>query len=186
MNAKEEMIKYSKLLHLNNLVIGSGGNISVKEAGKDVVQIKKKGVNMSCADEDSFLEVGLSPEAIARNKEIMSSEYPMHIAVYKTREEVKAIIHTHSPYAIAVANRIDVLEKVSYELEYLLITPVPVIEYIEPGSQELAEIVAEAIKKGANAVLLKKHGVLSVGSTLQEAFLRALAVERAAITFLHS
>ena len=93
-------------------------------------------------------------------------------------------MHVHSPYIVAVSQRTATLESLSYEFDCILQKPVPVLKYIQPGSFELAEAVAAKISSGANAVMLKRHGAITIGADIKEAYLRTLALERACITFL--
>ena len=181
MGTVEELIRYGCLLHEKELVIGAGGNISARD-GEHIV-IKRKGADMSEAGAGDYVRVSLK-EASGEN-ENLSSETPLHVACYKARQDVQAVVHVHSPMVIATAEKTHFLESTSYEFDCLLERTVPVVEYIQPGSAELGEAVAEEISSGANAVIMRRHGAVSVGRSPEEAYLRALALERACVTFLH-
>ena len=183
MNKIEEAAKYGKLIHQAGLVIGAGGNISVRDGS--AVIIKKKAADMSLGRTEDYISIPLTEMEQLDNDEL-SSETPLHTACYKTSESVGAVVHVHSPYAIAASEKTKLLKSTSYEFDCIIQKAVPVIDYIQPGSSELGEAVAEKIKEGATAVLLKKHGPVSVGKDLEEAYLRILALERACLTFLHS
>ncbi|MEA3489459.1 MAG: class II aldolase/adducin family protein [Candidatus Omnitrophota bacterium] len=180
MDKTREIARYGKLLHLNGLVIGPGGNISLRDG--DSLIIKKKGADMSREDADDYIRVPF-PEKDSRDGSL-SSETPLHIACYEARKDIAAVIHVHSPYMIALAGRTDLLESTSYEFDCVLRKAVPVIGYIQPGTQELAAAVAEKIRDGANAVIMRRHGAISVGRDLEEAYLRILALDRACISLL--
>ncbi len=182
MDKLKEIAKYGKLLHEKDLVIATGGNISTK-VGDNII-IKKRCTDMSSGSVDNFIEIPLK-EAGQPNEEL-STETPLHIASYNAREDVGAVIHVHSPAMIAVASKIGVLESVSYEFDCMIGRPVPVIEYVEPGSSSLAKAIASHVKNGANAVLMKKHGATVVGKNLKEAYFCTLALERACTTYLLS
>jgi L-fuculose-phosphate aldolase len=191
MDKMESIIKYGKKAHTDGLVIGAGGNIS--ERDDDFLIIKKKGADMSEGCEDSYVrllfdEVSKRMADPAYEKEeadILSSETPLHIACYKVSPDIGAVIHVHPPYTIAASGKVAFLEDISYEFECILGKSVPVIDYIEPGSQDLASAVAEKVTEGARAVMLKKHGSIAVGKNLEEAYIRILALERACITYLN-
>jgi len=183
MDKREEIARYGKLLHDAGLVIGPGGNISVRD-GEDLL-IKKRETDMSGGNPDDYAVIALS-EARNGESDILSSETPFHLACYAANPDIAALIHVHSPYMTAAANRTDVLEDISYEFECILTNPVPVIEYIQPGSAALGEALAEKIAEGATAVLMRKHGAVAAGKDLEEAYLRILALERACICFLNS
>lgn len=182
MDKRKELIKYGRLIHEKGLVIGAGGNISARE--DETLIIKKKAADMSCGRAGDYVRVSLE-EAAGKN-ELLSSETPLHVACYNARRDVEAVVHFHSPMVIAAGERTDLLESTSYEFDCILQKEVPVVEYIQPGSASLAEAAAGKIASGANAVIMRHHGALTVGKNLEEAYLRALALERACITFLHS
>jgi L-fuculose-phosphate aldolase len=107
------------------------------------------------------------------------------VACYEARPDIGAVIHVHSPYVVAIAERVNFLsEEISYEFEYIMEKPVPVIPYIEPGSGDLAMAISKEISYGINGVIMRRHGSVVVGRTLREAYVRTLALERAAKTVL--
>ncbi len=177
----KEIARYGKYLHEKDLVIGTGGNISVRDG--DFIIIKKKGKNMSLGKDEDYVCLPF-PEA-EKDTEVTSSETPVHIETYKSNDKIAAIIHVHSPFVIAVAGKTKCLKSTSYEFDCVLNKEVPVLKYIRPGSLSLAMAVAKEISSGANAVMLERHGAFSVGKDLEEAYIRILALERACTTFLH-
>jgi L-fuculose-phosphate aldolase len=182
MDKRKELAKYGCLIHEKGLVIGAGGNISARDG--DTLIIKKKSADMSCARVGDYIRVPL--EEAAGKSALLSSETPLHVACYKVRRDIEAVVHFHSPMVIAAGEKTDLLKSTSYEFDCVLQKEVPVIEYIQPGSVSLAEAAAGKIESGANAVIMRRHGALTVGASLEEAYLRALALERACITLLHS
>ncbi len=181
MKKMRNIAEYGKMLAEKGFVIGAGGNIS-ERAGEYLI-IKKKGAWMSSGAMDDYARVGFK-EAVCDKS--LSSETPLHIACYEARSDIGAVMHVHSPIIIACAQNAEKLESVSYEFDCIIQKPVPSIGYIQPGSRELAGAVGEEIKRGANAVMLKQHGAVSVGSDLEEAYLRVLALERACLVWLHT
>jgi len=114
-----------------------------------------------------------------------SSEYPMHLAIYHARDDVKAIIHTHSPYAIGFSlGGVEIPTELS-EARMFVGERIPVVRYHPPGSMELGEAVAEILRV-ANAALLERHGVVAVAETMGRALSIALSVEDAARASLFS
>jgi L-fuculose-phosphate aldolase len=182
MDKRKELAKYGKLIHEKGLVIGAGGNISARD--EEAMIIKKKGADMSDGDAAAYVRVLL--EEAAGGSALSSSETPLHVACYKACRDVQAVVHVHSPMIIAAAEKTRLLESTSYEFDCILQKGVPVIEYLQPGSASLAEAVAERIADGASAVMMRRHGAVSVGKDTEEAYLRILALERSCVTFLHS
>ncbi|MFH1837809.1 MAG: class II aldolase/adducin family protein [Candidatus Omnitrophota bacterium] len=181
MKIQKQLVKYGKKLHEDKFVIGAGGNISAKE--KELIFIKKKYANMSKGRKKDYLPLERTRQEMP-DEELFSSETPMHLACYEAREDIGAVIHVHSPLMTATAFKTDVIKDISYEADCVIASDVPIIEYIQPGSKALAAEVSDKIKKGANAVLMKRHGALTVGKDLEEAYMRILALERACISYL--
>jgi L-fuculose-phosphate aldolase len=183
MNKKKELAKYGKLLHDKGLAIASGGNISTRN--KEGLIIKKQGADMSSGQINDYVSVTF--KNIERKRDVLSTETPFHLACYHARRNVGAVVHAHSPAMVAAAGKIAILdEDISYEFQYIVGSAVPTIESLSPGSDELAAAIASEIKQGSNAVLIKKHGAVSVGCDIEQAYMRMIALERACLTFLLS
>ncbi|MGB2629998.1 MAG: class II aldolase/adducin family protein [Candidatus Omnitrophota bacterium] len=182
MDKREEAAKYGRLIHEKGLVIGAGGNISVRDG--DFFVIKKQGADMSDCAAGGYARIPF--DKVEENKETLSTETPLHIACYRASREVNAILHVHSPLMIAAAEKTDRLVSTSYEFDCILKKAVPIIDYIQPGSALLAKAVAEKVASGATAVMMRRHGSICVGKDLEEAYLRVLALERACLTRLHT
>ena len=112
-----------------------------------------------------------------------SIEHPLHCAIYKARPDVNAIVHTHCIYASAVAVLRKPLPPIVDEFVIRLGGQVEVAEYGQPGSEELAKNVVEALGP-RNAVLLANHGALCCGPTMEVALHNALLLERVAHIYL--
>lgn len=105
-----------------------------------------------------------------------SSEYLMHKIFYEKREDVRAVVHTHSIYATTIAALNWELPAVHYLIGFGGGGKVPVAEYATYGTLELAENAFKAMGK-YNAVLLANHGLLAVGKDINWAFNTAEEIE---------
>jgi len=114
---------------------------------------------------------------------VPSSETQAHLAVYRARADVGAVIHTHSIYASALAVAGLEIPPLVDEQVVALGGSVPIAEYAMSGSQELADKACAALGEG-NAVLLCNHGVLGVGADLAEAASVCELVERLAQVYV--
>lgn len=167
MNEIKSIIETSNFLFERKLVTGKAGNVSVKfqQDGKDVIAITPTLKSLHNLKEEDIVIVDLEGNTLSEGKP--SSEVFMHLAIYKAKKDINAIVHTHSPYATGFAfskHRIKRLEgfgaiKNPYLAE---------IGYEKPGSNELAEKAAEGLKN-EDVLILKNHGVISTGKTLKEA-----------------
>lgn len=100
-----------------------------------------------------------------------SSEWPLHQAVYQIRSDVKAVIHAHPAKSTALAAMHQTINvRMIAESIYHLGESVPLVPYVLPGSQALADAVADAAKTGAWVMILANHGALAMGETLEHAY----------------
>ena len=103
----------------------------------------------------------------------------MHLGCYLLRKDIKAVIHTHSPFLIGLISAGGKLKPFFPDFVALLGKEVPVTEYVIPAGEEIRKAVTKVIKNH-NAVLLKNHGAVTVGANLKEAFFRAQLLEETA------
>ncbi|WP_456423230.1 aldolase [Thermococcus sp.] len=173
--AKRQLVLYSRKAHERGLTAAFGGNLSVRVG--DLVFIKATGVVMDEMSEGQVAVVDLSGNQLSSVKP--SSEYLLHLAVYRLRPEVKAIAHLHPPYSIVASTLLEEeLPIVTPEAE-LYLGRIPIAPFRPAGTEELAEVMAEALR-GADAVLMERHGIVTVGKSLREAFYKAELVEESA------
>jgi len=158
------------------LVIGEGGNISARK--RRAVYIKRRGADMEKAKAADYIRLDAKTGRPVRRGDRPSTEIHMHLACYGARPDIGAVIHTHPVFSTAAAYSPVRARPVTYELEVNLGSSVARIGYFRPGTIELARAVGRAVKRH-NAVLLERHGLITVGRDPEEAFLRTLAIERA-------
>ena len=108
-----------------------------------------------------------------------STEWRLHVHIYREFPEVRAVVHTHSPFATAAAVRGE-LPLLTDEARLYFPKGIPVAPHAPPGTWELAQRAVEALRRGSGACLLQQHGVVAVGKTPAGALRVALAVEEAA------
>jgi len=162
----------------SGLVVGTWGNISSRVPGEDLVAITPSGMNYDTLEPTDVVLVDLDGQIADGNRK-PSIEVPMHLAVYRARQDVKAIIHTHSPYATAMAAAHKPIPGAVEDLVQIVGGGVRVCEYALPGTQELGINTVKALD-GRNAVLLANHGMLGAGRDLDEALKTCHVVEKAA------
>ena len=112
-----------------------------------------------------------------------SSETALHLEIYRTREDVDAVVHTHSLCASAAAVAGREIPPIVDEMVFHIGGGVPIGDYAFPGSPELALIAARTMGE-RNAVLLRNHGVVGVGGDVWDALEICDLVERVAHIFV--
>ena len=161
------------------LVVGSGGNLSARVPDADTCWVTGAGTWLDRLDRPDFAEVRLADGAAMGGTVAPSSELPLHLATYRVRPDVHAIIHLHPQTALlldALGERIRLVSTDhAFYLRRIVTTP-----FRLPGSPEVAEVAAGAAADGTNCVLLAHHGCSVLGETVELAHKRALYLEEAA------
>lgn len=168
------IVKWGKELYDAGMVKGSGGNISVKYG--NTILLTPTGYFLGHLNEDDISLTDAQGNLISGPKS--SKETPMHVAAYKASPEIKAVIHVHAPYSVALASTFPpnsympiYLPSVAIKVGNIKITP---FEY--PGSEQLANVVYESLKVSP-AVLLANHGIVATGKNIEEALSIAYEIE---------
>jgi len=170
----KEISRFGKKLVETGLTHSHFGNISMRVAYELI--ITRSGSMLDEIDANQVVRVGLfKPSSLDI---LASSETVVHRAIYKETSAL-AIIHTHSPYAVATSLlEEDYFEPVDSEGAYFLHKVPIVVGGI--GTGELAKNASFALKKH-KACIAKSHGVFTVGSTLEEAYITACMTEHSAM-----
>lgn len=180
---KKEIVKYSKMLFERGLVSGKAGNISTKftKDNKEYIAITPTLKSLGNLNPEEISIVDIEGNHINENKP--SSEVYMHCAIYKSRDDIKSIVHTHSPFATGFAHSDKKIKRYegfgSIEIPYI-----DEIEYIKPGTKKLAETAGKVFgeNKKRDVILLKHHGIIATGENLFEAESLAEFIEDSAKT----
>ena len=171
-----EIIDVSNEIYNKGLVSGKAGNISARYG--NTVAITPTLKSLSNLKEEDIVLVDMDGNVLSNGKP--SSEVNMHLEIYKKRSDVKAIVHTHSPYATGFAFSDKKLKRLegfgAIKKPYL-----SSIGYEKPGSDELAKSTSEGLGD-EDVLILKNHGVVCVSDTLREAMLLSVFVEETAKT----
>jgi len=179
--ARRDLVLYGRKIEEKNLVVGPGGNTSAR-AG-DIVYIKASGVAFEDAVEDDYVGIDMKTGKVVSTFKKPSCEILMHLGCYSARDDIAAVVHTHSPYATAVASAGQTIPPFFPDYVALMGPEIPLIEYVVPASKELADRVVDAARRH-NVILLANHGVVALGANVREAYFRALCCEAAAQTFV--
>jgi L-fuculose-phosphate aldolase len=178
-----DLIRVCRRLYARGLVAATDGNVSCRcEDG--TLLITPSGVAKGELQEADLLRVDERGQVIA-GKGKPSSEFRMHLAVYADRPDVQAIVHAHPPLLTAFT-----LAGVPFVAEtlpevWLSIGPVPTAAYATPSTAEVVTAIAPYIPNH-QAILLERHGSLTMGRDIKEAYLRLEKLEHAAHTLLYS
>ncbi|NLZ38465.1 MAG: class II aldolase/adducin family protein [Firmicutes bacterium] len=176
MDCRAQMLQVIKLLCQERLIMGTWGNISVREDNH--FWITPSAMPYTAIQTKDLVKINLQTEE-AEGLWKPSSEWRLHAACYQSRTDCKAVIHTHSVYATAFAVAGAPIPAAVEDLIQIVGGEVEVADYALPGSFTLAENAVKAL--GAkNAVLLANHGLVGLGRDLEEALNVCRIVEKTA------
>jgi len=180
---KEEIVKTCKKLLSDGHVIGSAGNVSmrVKKGDEEFVLITPSNVNYKEMEPKDILIIDLEGKVIEGERN-PSVEKHLHLGIYKDREDVNAIIHSHGMYSTILSTLNLSLPPIMEELVPYLGGEVLCSDYGEAGSEELADNV-KARLEDRSAVILANHGSLCCGSHLEGAYTVLQYLERGSKTY---
>ena len=177
---KKQIVDTCKKLLIDGHVIGSAGNVSVrvKQNGKELILITPSNVNYDDMKPDDILLIDLFGKVIQGERN-PSVEKHLHIGIYKARNDINAIIHSHGIYSTVLSTLKLSLPPVMEELVPYLGGEIVCAEYGEAGSEELANNVVNQLED-KNAIILANHGNICCGSHLEGAYTVLEYLERGA------
>lgn len=163
----DQLVMIMERIYQYGMTTTSGGNLSILDDNGDV-WITPGGVDkgnltrkdMVCIKKDGTFEGVHKP----------SSEYPFHLSVYKSRSDIKAVLHAHPPALVAFSIVRKIPNTSMLSNSYLACGKIALAEYGLPGSLELGEKIAKEFKAGCDIAMLENHGVVVSGKTLFDAF----------------
>jgi L-fuculose-phosphate aldolase len=167
-NTKSEIVNICRLLHQKNMLAAADGNISYR-INNDEILITPSGVAKAFMNEEEMAIINLDGKIIKGNP---SSERLMHLEVYKSSEDAKAVVHAHPPHSIAWTIAFPQLEYLPLEAMSELILAcgsVPIIPFALPGSEQMGEFLKPHLPKN-KVMILARHGALTWGNNLEEAY----------------
>ena len=177
---RKELWRLHLELPKNNLVAWTGGNISARDRQTGHVVIKPSGVPYAELAPERMVVVDLEGKVVEGSLK-PSSDTLAHVYIYRHRPDVNGIVHTHSTFATAFAALGRPIPACLTAICDEFGGPIPCGGYARIGGDEIGQEVIRSIGDGP-AVLLKNHGVFTVGPTAEAAVKAAVMVEDAART----
>lgn len=177
---REQLVALHALLPKYNLVVWTGGNVSVRDPETGLVAIKPSGVDYEDLTPESMVVLDLDGTVVEGDHKPSSDTYS-HLYIYRNRPDVNGVVHTHSRYATAFAavGRSIPVYLTAQADEFG--TEIPCAGFSLIGDEGIGKLVVDTIGTSA-ACLLKNHGVFTVGPTARAAVKAAVMVEDIAAT----
>ncbi|MDH4156862.1 MAG: class II aldolase/adducin family protein [candidate division Zixibacteria bacterium] len=171
---ERKIIEIGRKLYQRGMLAGTDGNISMRLEGGHIM-ITPAGRPKGELAADDLVTVDFDGKHV-HGRLAASSEMAMHLYVYRLRPEVMGCVHSHAPYATAFAVSGEPLDADVLPEVVVFVGDIPKAAYAPPGTEAVAASLAPYIDH-CNAFLLKNHGLLTLGSSLEQAYHRHETVE---------
>lgn len=172
---RELVAGYGRRLITDRLTTGTSGNISIYNAEKGLMAISPSGIDYFKTEPEDVVVTDLDANVVEGNRR-PSSEWALHTLFYRTRPDVRSVVHCHSVYCTTFAVLHQSIKAVHFILAEAGTDEVPCAPYVTFGTKELAEQAVTVCGKG-NAVLLANHGQLVCGTDIAAAYRLAADLE---------
>ena len=175
---RKQIIEIGRLCYQRNLLVAMDGNLSVRLPSGHIL-CTKAGCHKGFLSDDDLVVIDMNGKHL-RGSGKPTSEMAMHLSCYRSRPDVKAVVHAHPPIAVAFTIANVSLARCVLPEVVLTLGVVPTLSYETTGTQVLANKVGEAICDH-NAVLMDRHGAVCVGGDLLTAFCNLETLEHTAL-----
>ncbi len=177
---KEKLVELHLELPKNHLVTWTSGNVSARDPKTGYIAIKPSGVRYEALRTEDMVILDLDGKRIEGDLK-PSSDTSSHLYIYRHRADVNGIVHTHSPYATAFAALGKPIPVYLTAMADEFGGPIPCGGFALIGGEEIGRVVVNSIGDSP-AVLLKNHGVFTIGPSAEAAVKAAIMIEDIAHT----
>lgn len=174
---RETICEIGRRLYARNMVAATDGNISVR-LGDGRFLCTPSGVSKGYMDADTLPICDGSGKKLSGDGKI-TSEIFTHLAAFEERPDMAACVHAHPPSAIALMLAGFGMDEYAIPELVYAVGSIPTAPYATPGTPDGADAVRESIKQ-CDALLMERHGAITLGISLMEAYLRMEKLEHAA------
>ncbi|MNK65831.1 L-fuculose phosphate aldolase [compost metagenome] len=174
---REQLVRVCRQLYAKELIVATDGNVSAR-LGADRFLTTPSGVCKGYLEPDMLVVVDAEGQKVDGMLK-PSSEFGMHLAIYRVRPDAEAIVHAHPPTATAFSVAGVSLEPPILTEVVITLGAIPTTPYATPGTPEVGDAVRGAAATH-DAFILDHHGAVTLGRSLDEAYYRMETVEQTA------
>lgn len=164
----DQIVKIMNRLYYYGMTTTTGGNLSVMD-GDGNVWISPSGVDKGGLRREDIMMIKPDGTFVGIHKP--SVEYPFHLAIYKKRPDIKAVLHAHPPALVAFSLARIIPDTDIIPDAKIMCSPITYAAYACPGSKTLGDNISAEFEKGINTVMLENHGVVIGAKDLFSAFM---------------
>lgn len=181
--AQQQILASARRLAARGFLVATGGNVSVRIPGQQAFAITPSDLDygVMTADDVCVLDLELK---VLRGTRRPSRESSLHAGIYQARPDVQAVVHTHQPYASALALIDQAIPALFDEQVRFLGRSVEIVPYGPSGTGMLRRSVVRRLQSQANAYILKNHGAVCLGSDLERAENNTELLEKCSLSYL--
>jgi L-fuculose-phosphate aldolase len=164
---KEQICEIGRRIYNREFAAANDGNITIRLNEREILCTPTM-VSKGFMKTEDICKVDLEGKQLAGTRK-RSSEVLLHLAVYKQRADVNAVIHCHPPHATAFAVAQEPIPKCILPEVEVFLGEVPMAMYETPGTQKFAETIVPYVKD-CNTIILANHGTVTFGPDLEKAY----------------
>jgi L-fuculose-phosphate aldolase len=173
---RRQIVEIGQRIYDRFFVAANDGNLSAR-LNRETILMTPTGVSKGFMTPEGLIKMNLDGQVLgAAGRRPASSETPMHLAIYRVRPDVGAVVHTHAPAATAFAASDVPLDAPLLPEVLMCLGPVAMVPYARAGTDALPRAMAPYLAHH-DAFLLANHGAVTVGRSLEEAYFRTERLE---------
>ncbi len=180
---REQLLRFGHLCYERRLLVGLDGNLSVR-LSDGLVLCTQAGCHKGLLRDEHLVVIDLAGRKV-RGRGEPTSEMAMHLACYRERADIEAIVHAHPPTCVAFTVAGVSMARCVLPEVVLTLGAVPTLAYATTGTASLADSVGAAMRSH-DAVMMDRHGAVTVGDTLESAFCKLETMEHMAVIMLRA
>jgi L-fuculose-phosphate aldolase len=171
---KEQICEIGRRIYARGFAAANDGNITIRLNDREVLCTPTM-VSKGYMKPEDVCKVDYEGKQLAGTRK-RTSEVLLHLAVYKQRPDINAVVHCHPPHATAFAVAHEPIPKCVLPEVEVFLGEVPIAEYETPGTTRFAETIVPFVKD-CNTIILANHGTVTFGPTLENAYFNSEIID---------
>ncbi len=180
---QKQVLAYSQRLVREGYLAGTGGNVSMRIPGQDALAITPSNQDYLIINAEDICVCDFEGAVLAGELN-PSIEMGFHRAIFQVRPEINCVIHTHQVYASAIALLNKPIPALYDEQVRFLGRSVDIVPYAPSGTGLLVNQIKKTVSNHHNAYIMKNHGALCLGETVERAYHNVLLLEKCALAYI--